>query len=103
MEHVRYYVGIEKTRFPDITVNFDLQSEDFQLPSLSVQPLVENAIKRGLMKLPQGGYSYSLDTRRVSCDYYDYLRTGHPEFRGEHMTQYSWADETCGLLWRGNQ
>lgn len=50
--------------------------------------------------LIQSGYSYSLDTRRVECDYYDYLRTGRPEFRGEYMNQYSWADETCGLLWR---
>ena len=53
--------------------------------------------------LIQSGYSYSLDTRRMSCDYYDYLRTGHPEFRGEYMTQYSWADETCGLLWRDHK
>lgn len=53
--------------------------------------------------LIQSGYSYSLDIRRMSCDYYDYLRTGHPEFRGEYMTQYSWADETCGLLWRDHK
>lgn len=66
MEHVRCYVSIEKTRFPDITVNFDLQSEDFLLPALSVQPLVENAIKHGLMKLPEGGTvtvsTYETDT-----------------------------------------
>ena len=55
IEHVRCYLYIEKTRFPDITVGFDLQSEDFLLPALTVQPLVENAIKHGLMKLPQGG------------------------------------------------
>lgn len=56
MEHVRCYVSIEKTRFPDITVAFDIQSEDFLLPALSVQPLVENAIKHGLMQLPPGRY-----------------------------------------------
>ena len=55
MEHVRCYVSIEKVRFPDISVEFDLQSDDFMLPALSVQPLVENAIKHGLMRLPQGG------------------------------------------------
>ena len=51
--------------------------------------------------LVQNGYSYSLDTSLVECDYYDYLETGQPEFRGEYMCQYSWADETCGLLWKG--
>ena len=55
LEHVRCYVSIEKMRFPDITVTFDIQSTDFLLPALSVQPLVENAIKHGLMKLPEGG------------------------------------------------
>lgn len=50
--------------------------------------------------LIQNGYSYSLDTRRIDCDYYDFLETGRPEFRGEYMNQYSWADQTCGLLWR---
>ena len=55
IEHTRYYVGIEQIRFPDMEILFDLQSGDFLLPSLSVQPLVENAIKHGLMKLPEGG------------------------------------------------
>lgn len=55
IEHVRYYVSIEQVRFPDMEIRFDLQSGDFLLPALSVQPLVENAIKHGLMKLPEGG------------------------------------------------
>ena len=55
IEHVRYYVSIEQVRFPDLEILFDLQSGDFLLPALSVQPLVENAIKHGLMKLPEGG------------------------------------------------
>ncbi len=47
----------------------------------------------------QNGYSYMLDTARIECDYYSYLKTGRPEFRGEYMSQYSWAESTCGLLW----
>lgn len=49
--------------------------------------------------LLQNGYSYALDVERLDCDYYSYLRTGKPEFHGEYMRQYSWAEETCGLLW----
>lgn len=55
IEHIRYYVSIEQIRFPDMEIRFDLQSGDFLLPALSVQPLIENAIKHGLMKLPEGG------------------------------------------------
>lgn len=55
MKHVEHYVSIEQIRFPDIEVQFDIRSGDFLIPALSVQPLVENAIKHGLMKLPQGG------------------------------------------------
>lgn len=66
IEHIRYYVSIEQIRFPDMEIRFDLQSDDFLLPALSVQPLVENAIKHGLMKLPKGGTvtvsSYETDT-----------------------------------------
>ena len=44
-------------------------------------------------------YFYSIDPAKLDCDYYAYLKTGKPEFRGEYMTQYSWAERTCGLLW----
>ena len=45
---------------------------------------------------------YRVDTSLIKCDYFSYLETGKPEFHGEYMTQYSWADETCGLLWSKN-
>ena len=55
LEHVRCYTEIELIRFPDMTVRYDIQTEEFLLPALSVQPLVENAIKHGLMGLEEGG------------------------------------------------
>lgn len=50
--------------------------------------------------LLQSNYSYSVDPEKIDCDYYAYLKTGKPQFRGEYMSQYSWAENTCGLLWR---
>ena len=47
----------------------------------------------------RNNYCYSINTEKIDCDYYDYLKTGKPEFHGEYMSQYSWAEETCGLLW----
>lgn len=43
---------------------------------------------------------YSLKTDQIDCDYFQYLKNGKPAFHGEYMTQYSWAEETCGLLWK---
>ena len=66
MEHVRHYISIENVRFPDMTFSFEMKSHDFHIPALTVQPIVENAIKHGLMKLPRGGairvVSYETDT-----------------------------------------
>ena len=55
MEHVRHYISIENVRFPDMTLSFEMNSDDFHIPALTVQPIVENAIKHGLMKLQKGG------------------------------------------------
>ena len=41
---------------------------------------------------------YRIDTNLLRCDYISYLETGKPEFYGEYMTQYSWAEETCAML-----
>ena len=41
---------------------------------------------------------YRVDTTLLKCDYFSYLETGKPEFHGEYMTQYSWAEETCAML-----
>lgn len=41
---------------------------------------------------------YRVDTDKLRCDYISYLETGRPEFHGEYMVQYSWAEETCATL-----
>lgn len=69
MEHVRHYTDIEKMRFPDMEIEFDLRSGEFFLPALSVQPLVENAIKHGLMKLETGG-RVVVETYETETDYW---------------------------------
>lgn len=71
MDHVHHYVSIENVRFPDMTFTFEMNSDDFHIPALTIQPIVENAIKHGLMKLQKGGsirvVSYETDTEyRVS-------------------------------------
>ena len=66
LKHVDCYVNIEKVRFPDMNIEYDVETTEFVLPALSVQPLVENAIKHGLMRLESGGtvviHSYETPT-----------------------------------------
>ncbi|WP_373231767.1 LytS/YhcK type 5TM receptor domain-containing protein [Cohnella sp.] len=58
LEHVKAYLQIEEARFNDtLQVNYQIDDRllDVKLPSLTLQPLVENAIKHGLRNLEQGG------------------------------------------------
>ena len=41
---------------------------------------------------------YRVDTSLIQCDYLTYLETGRPEFLGEYMMQYTWAEDTCAAL-----
>lgn len=51
LENVRSYADIEQIRFGEkLQVIYDIQSCAFSLPPLTIQPLVENAIKHGIRK-----------------------------------------------------
>ena len=48
--------------------------------------------------LCQEQYQYRIDPAQISCDYHSHLQYGTPAFFGEYMSQYSWAETTCGSL-----
>ena len=48
LEHTLNYAAIEMVRFPNIRIETDIQDRDFTLPALTVQPMVENAIRHGV-------------------------------------------------------
>ncbi|RYL94943.1 sensor histidine kinase [Sporolactobacillus sp. THM7-4] len=51
IEQVKDYVAIEQARFGSrVNVRYDIEAEDVRIPSLILQPLVENAIKHGILK-----------------------------------------------------
>jgi two-component system LytT family sensor kinase len=51
LEQVRDYVEIEKARFGNrLTVEYDLDDVHVNIPSLLIQPIVENAIVHGILK-----------------------------------------------------
>jgi LytS/YehU family sensor histidine kinase len=55
---VKDYLSLEKIRYEerlDYSFDIDPKTYNFSIPPLMIQTLVENAIKHGIAKLPQGG------------------------------------------------
>ena len=56
LEHIRHYLYLECLRYSeDLNVKMDINCTDFNVPALSIQLLVENAIKHGIGHKPGGG------------------------------------------------
>lgn len=56
LHHVRTYLNLEKMRFgDDLQVHEDIRCTQFFVPPLSIQPLVENAVKHGICQKEDGG------------------------------------------------
>ena len=51
LEHTRAYLAVEQAQFEDaLFVDFDTPDTSFRLPPLTLQPIVENAVKHGLVE-----------------------------------------------------
>ena len=49
LEHTKAYLAIEQVQFgDDLLVEYDILHENFRLPPLTLQPIVENAVKHGM-------------------------------------------------------
>jgi LytS/YehU family sensor histidine kinase len=56
LAHINTYLDIERVRFEDtLEIEYDIKCVDFSLPVLTVQPIVENAVKHGTSKKRGGG------------------------------------------------
>ncbi len=70
LEHIRNYIWLEKMRFEDeLEFSEDIETEAFDVPTLCVQPLIENAVKHGMMGTEEGTLHVTLRTRE-NDEYY---------------------------------
>lgn len=70
LEHTKTYLTIEELRFADLLkVEYDIQYADFVLPPLTLQPLVENAVKYGIRGREDGGM-IQIQTRKENGKIY---------------------------------
>ncbi|MBR5341732.1 MAG: histidine kinase [Erysipelotrichaceae bacterium] len=54
LEHTKVYAEIEMLRFPSIRMEYDIKDSEFDLPALSIQPIVENSIRHGVRIREEG-------------------------------------------------
>lgn len=65
LEHVEDYIALEKVRFEEkIKYEKEIAVKDFLIPPLVIQPIVENAIKHGLLKKKEGGHIWIRTRKR---------------------------------------
>lgn len=66
MNIIRNYLTLEKLRFDEnLYVDYDVDIVDFKVPALSVQPLVEKAVKQGIAPL-NGPGTVHIETRHLA-------------------------------------
>ncbi|MDO4189631.1 MAG: histidine kinase [Lachnospiraceae bacterium] len=69
LEHVKTYLWLEKVRFEDsLNICYEIETIDFSVPSLTVQPIVENAVKHGILPKDDTG-TVIIRTYETSLDY----------------------------------
>ena len=84
LSFIEAYLEIEQTRFSDrLAVRFDVDQETLgaMVPSLSLQPLVENAIRHGIARDPSAGRIEVRAVRRESALRIEVLNDG-PAYTG---------------------
>ena len=69
LSFINAYLDIEKVRFDDeLQIVYDIGVSNFKLPALTVQPIVENAVKHGTSKKEGVSYLY-ISTRETEAFY----------------------------------
>lgn len=69
MDLVENYLFMEQQRFPDsIQVEQDIEEEQFEVPPLSIQPIVENAVRHGI-RARRGKGTITIATKSTEREY----------------------------------
>lgn len=70
LAHLESYLAIERLRFPKVNIVYDIAAENFLLPALTVQPMVENAIRYGVTQKESGEGSVKVSSWEDAAAWY---------------------------------
>lgn len=69
LDHIHTYLELEQIRFgEELSIVYDIEEDSFLLPVLSIQPLVENAVKHGIAK-KRGGGVVTISSQQTETEY----------------------------------
>jgi len=69
LNHTIGFLNLEKAMYGEaLKVIYDIQTKNFKLPALTMQPIVENAIKHGIGK-KEGGGTVTISTKETDSGY----------------------------------
>lgn len=70
LNHTKAYLYLEKLRFgDDLNMIFDVQTEAFEMPPLTLQPIVENAVRHGVRETEDGVGTVTVASREYPDRY----------------------------------
>ena len=67
LTHVETYLSIENKRFKDkLEISYDITERNFELPALTIQPIVENAVRHGITSKKTTGGSINIAVHKIN-------------------------------------
>ena len=89
LANVKHYLSLEQMRFEErLNVEYDIQADGFLVPPLVVQPMVENAVRHGVTKRPEGG-TINISIMATNTDYIIKVTDNGVGF---NLDSNTWAD-----------
>ncbi len=92
LDHTRLYLDLEQLRFEDaLTVRYNIECIDFYIPTLTLEPLVENAVRHGVRANPDGRGTVTVASRETQDAWEVTVTDDGPGF---DLKEAEGADET---------
>ena len=88
LQHTKLYLGMEMMRFGDaLTVEYDIAKQNFFIPPLTLEPIVENAVKHGIRRNENGRGIVRIATRERGDGYEILVSDNGPGFHPMETTE----------------
>ena len=87
LSHVSEYIKLQRLRFSDdLDISFELACKDFNIPTMTLQPLVENAVLYGIRRSDMGKGIVTIRSEEFSDRYEVSVIDGGPGFNADKVS-----------------